>query len=225
MSTLLVKASALTRIYKTAAQDSPAAVRDASFEIHAGDRIALVGPSGSGKSTILHLLAGLDKPDGGEIVWPGLGERATLRPAFIALAFQGPSLLPPLNVVENVELPMLLQGTSQSEARVRAEEMIDRFNLTAVAAQFPEELSGGQAQRAGLARAVAARPRLLLADEPTGQQDRAGGINLLQTLLSCMDAIDGSSLVIATHDQTVADSLTSRWEMNGGRLTAVLASR
>src|SRR2546421_1128330 len=135
------------------------AVTDATFSVDAGDTVALLGPSGSGKSTLLHLIAGLDAPTSGSIEWPTLGRREDLRPGPVAIAFQGPSLLPPLTVVENVALPALLAGRAEKAATAAATVLIDRLGLADVASKLPEQISGGQAQRAGLARALMGEAR------------------------------------------------------------------
>ena len=134
----------------------------------------------------------------------------------MAVAFQGPSLLPPLTVLENVELPLLLLDVGEDEARDRAGELLVRFGLADVADKLPEEISGGQSQRAGLARALVARPRLLLADEPTGQQDGETGLAMVTALLS--SAGPGTALLVATHDQRVAGLLDVGWSMRDGVL-------
>ena len=218
----LVRAVGVERTFRTGETDV-AAVRVATFEIHERGRIALVGPSGSGKTTILHLIAALDEPSAGSIEWPAIGPANGLRPGPVAVAFQGPSLLPPLTVAENVELPLLLLDVPQREARDRATELVTRFGLSAEAGKLPEELSGGQAQRAGLARALAGHPRLLLADEPTGQQDGETGRAVITTLLDTADA-EGIALVVATHDARVAERLSTRWSIRDGRLDTEVAS-
>jgi ABC-type lipoprotein export system ATPase subunit len=200
------------------------AVREASFEILAAERIAMVGPSGSGKSTLLHLIAGLDQPTEGEIEWPALGPRAGLRPGPVAIAFQGPSLLPPLSVLENVALPVLLAGGDDGQATEAAQVMVERFELSDVAAKLPEELSGGQSERAGIARALAGQPRLVLADEPTGQQDGATGRRLMEVLFKEV-ARSGAALVVATHDSRVASLFDRVWSMRDGVLDGGVGAR
>ena len=175
-----------------------------------GDRIALVGPSGSGKTSLLHLIAGLDQPSGGVIEWPALGRAEDLRPGPVAVAFQGPSLLPPLTVAENVALPALLAGRAPDAAAAAASAMIERLGLSEVASKLPEEISGGQAQRAGVARALVGEPRLILADEPTGQLDRGSALQLIDVLLEQAEALK-AALVVATHDDAVAERLPIRW--------------
>ena len=224
MSSILVRAAGLGRTYD-ANGVAVVALRDADFDVESGDRIALVGPSGSGKSTMLHLIAGIDVPTTGSIEWPGLGPVEALRPGPVAVAFQGPSLLPPLDIVENVALPILLAGGSEKDARGRATEMLERFGLSEEAARFPEDLSGGQLQRAGIARALVGRPKLLLADEPTGQQDREGGVRTLDALLGSLGEIPGAALLVATHDKTVAARMQQRWRIDSGALQAMASKR
>ena len=193
------------------------AVQPTDCEVAPGARIALVGPSGSGKSTLMHLLAGLDEPTVGTIEWPAIGRRGDLRPGPIAVVFQGPSLLPPLTVLENVALPAVLGGTGDAQARELARVALDRLDLGELAEKLPEEISGGQAQRVAVARALAGEPRLILADEPTGQLDHVSGAAVIEVLLAASDHA-GAGLVVATHDPAVADRLPERWEAHSGRL-------
>jgi ABC-type lipoprotein export system ATPase subunit len=195
------------------------ALQPTDLELFAGDTVALVGPSGSGKSTLLHLMAGLDDPTVGSVSWPAIGDRAALRPGPVAVVFQGPSLLPPLTVIENVALPLILDGTAEGPARAAAAAALERLELTELADKLPEEISGGQAQRVAAARALAGQPRLLLADEPTGQLDRVNGAQVVTALLTAARHT-GAALVIATHDPTVSERLAERWEMHSGRLIA-----
>jgi putative ABC transport system ATP-binding protein/lipoprotein-releasing system ATP-binding protein len=182
-------------------------------------RVAVVGPSGSGKSTLLHLMAGLDEPTVGAVSWPAIGPRAALRPGPVAVIFQGPSLLPPLTVEENVALPLILAGERDTDAHAGARAALELVDLLELRDKLPEEISGGQAQRVAVARAVAGRPRLILADEPTGQLDRASGAAVVDVLLAAAEHA-GAGLVIATHDPSVASRLPDTWEMHDGRLTA-----
>jgi putative ABC transport system ATP-binding protein/lipoprotein-releasing system ATP-binding protein len=182
-----------------------------------GQRIALTGPSGSGKSTLLHLMAGLDDPTLGIVSWPAIGTRDELRPGRVAVIFQGPSLLAPLSILENVALPLVIGGMPDSQARVVAHEALRTLELDELADKLPEEVSGGQAQRVAVARALAGEPSLILADEPTGQLDRANGAVVVDVLLAAsMHA--GSALVVSTHDLSVAERLPERWEMHSGEL-------
>ena len=182
-----------------------------------GARIALVGPSGSGKSTLLHLMAGLDEPSVGSVAWPGIGPRGALRPGPVAVVFQGPSLLPPLTVEENVALPLILGGRSDEDARAAARAALELLDLDGLRDKLPEELSGGQAQRVAVSRALAGAPVLILADEPTGQLDRVSGAAVVDVLLAAAEHA-GAALVVATHDVAVARRLSERWELHSGRL-------
>jgi putative ABC transport system ATP-binding protein/lipoprotein-releasing system ATP-binding protein len=216
MPETLVRAVSLSRSFSGGAA-RVLALADATFSIAAGDTISLAGPSGSGKTTLLHLVAGLDAPTSGSIEWPALGDRPSLRPGPVSMSFQGASLLPPLTVTENVALPMILAGAEQPEATAAAIRLLHTFEMDALADKLPEELSGGQSQRAGLARAFSGSPRLVLADEPTGQQDAETGARLLERTLSLAAARE-IALVIATHDASVAQRLSSRWKMQDGAL-------
>jgi ABC-type lipoprotein export system ATPase subunit len=212
----LVHAEALTRTYVVDGQTAHA-VASADFTIMPGDRIALMGPSGSGKTTLLHLISGLDEPTTGSVSWPALGARTALQPSLVTLSFQGPSLLPALSVEENVALPLLLGGTDENEAAAAAREILARMGLEKLAGKLPEELSGGQSQRAGLARALVVRPSLLLADEPTGQQDHAHAEGLMQLVLNIVEET-GAALLVATHDPAIAADFPARWSMRDGVL-------
>ncbi len=212
----LVRADGAARTYRRGRTPVPA-LAAATCALFPGDRVALMGPSGSGKSTLIHLLGGLDTPTSGTVTWPALGPRETLRPAKVGLVFQAQSLLPSLNVVENVELPLLLRGTPPAEARDSARASLERFELGDLSEKLPEELSGGQAQRVALARALAAGPPLLLADEPTGQLDHGTAGRLLDALLEALEGT-GTALAVATHDPAVAERLAKRWHIDHGVL-------
>ena len=194
------------------------ALQPTNCEIGPDARVAIVGPSGSGKSTLLHLLAGLDDPTVGSVSWPALGERETLRPGRVGVIFQGPSLLPPLTVEENVALPLILDGDDDASARVSARAALATLDLGELADKLPEEISGGQAQRVAVARALAGRPRLILADEPTGQLDHVNGAIVVDVLLAAADGA-GAGLVVSTHDLAVAERLAERWEIHSGLLS------
>ena len=169
------------------------AVHDATCRITAGERIALTGPSGSGKSTLLHLLAGLDEPTAGTVDWPAL------------------------DGVENVALPLVLAGVDEARAQAAALAALERLGLEDLARKLPEELSGGQAQRVAVARALVGQPRLLLADEPTGQLDHGTGAEVVDALLDTAGHT-GCALLVTTHDPAVAERLAERWHMVDGRL-------
>jgi len=213
---VLVRCEGVARTFGTGPA-AVVAVHRVSWGVLSGQRIALTGSSGSGKSTLLHLLAGLDEPTVGSISWPALGTRAELRPGPVAVVFQGPSLLPPLDVLENVALPLLLNGASESEATGPAMAALERLGLAGLAAKLPEELSGGQAQRVAVARVLAGRPRLILADEPTGQLDHITAAVVIDALVGTATEL-GAGLVVSTHDPLVAKRLCTQWSMDDGRL-------
>lgn len=206
----------LTRTFG-AGGSAHAAVLDVSVDLYAGQRVALVGRSGSGKSTLLHLLAGLDRPDGGAIEWaagpPDAGGRA--RPGIV---FQAPSLIGSLTVLENVELPLLAAGVSARHARELATAALTDLDLAGYTDRLPDELSGGQAQRVATARALAGKPPLLLADEPTGQLDSDTAGHVIDVLLTAA-RLAGAALLIATHDPAVAARLDQTWPITDGHLT------
>ena len=216
MSDVLAEAIDAGRVFGTNG-NRVVALQHATCRIERGDRIALVGPSGSGKSTLLHLLAALDEPTSGIVRWPALGERETLRPAKISFVFQTESLLAPLTVLENVEVPRLLAGSNADEVRSDASEILGALHLSALADKLPEEISGGQAQRAAVARSLITRPALILADEPTGQLDHHTAKHLLNLLLRRIKDSD-TALVIATHDPFVASRMETQWTMDHGVL-------
>jgi putative ABC transport system ATP-binding protein len=193
------------------------AVHGCTCELESGDRIAITGPSGSGKSSLLHLLAGLETPTRGSVEWPDLGSSALERARDIAVVFQGPSLLPALDVLENTTLAAVLTGTDEAEATQRALVALESVGLAGYAGQLADTLSGGQAQRVAVARAMTLRPRLILADEPTGQLDAGTGAHVLDALLTAAQET-GAALVVTTHDPSIAGRLDERWTMDDGRL-------
>src|SRR5206468_4597076 len=152
------------------------------------------------------------RPTGGTIAWPAFGTPDLLRPKRVRVAFQGPSLLPQLTVAENVALPLLLAGTDETNAHDASLRCLADLSMSEVAQKLPSELSGGQLQRAGLARAFVGTPGLVLADEPTGQQDRPGAAAVLEAMFAAVLRI-GAALVVATHDAAVADRFGRRWSM------------
>jgi ABC-type lipoprotein export system ATPase subunit len=190
--------------------------------LDAGGFTALVGPSGSGKSTLLHLAGGLDKPDAGRILLEdrdlsdlSAGERAQLRRRQVGFVFQFFHLIPTLTVAENVELPLVLDGARARNGRVG--ELLDRVGLSHRADHVPGELSGGEMQRAAIARAIVARPRLLLADEPTGNLDSATGAEILDVLCEQV-AEEGTALLMVTHDAGAASRAKHVLHLRDGRV-------
>ncbi|XAS66416.1 ABC transporter ATP-binding protein [Micrococcaceae bacterium Sec5.7] len=193
------------------------AVHDATFDIPPRARIALMGPSGSGKSTLLHMLAQLEMPTSGTMTGSIFQARNRPGPDTIGLVFQSPSLIPALDVLENVALPLIFAGASDTQARNAAHGALELLGLGWLMHKLPEELSGGQAQRAAIARVLACQPRLILADEPTGQLDHATGHSVLKVLLQAADTL-GAAVLIATHDPVVAGLLEEVWHMKDGAL-------
>lgn len=216
MNEPLVVAKGLSKDYPLPGGGSVSVLRGVDCRIDDGDHIAIVGPSGSGKSTLFHCLGGLVKPTSGELSWPALGARETLLPEKIQFVFQSPSLYPALNVVWNVSLPMVLAGRG-ADPEARALEVLEAFGLGELSDKLPEELSGGQAQRVAMARALAIRPRLILADEPTGQLDSKTATAFLERVLE-MTRTAGAALVIATHDPLMARQMDQRWTIEHGAL-------
>lgn len=213
---VVLRTERLTRCFG-AGPGTIVAVRGVTTTVAPRARIAVTGPSGSGKSTLLHLLAGLDTPTSGTICWPPADPVEGDRAASVGLVFQGRSLVPNLNVLENVRLPLLFAGHTESEATVRARDALDRLNLDALADALPDTLSGGQAQRIAIARVLATAPRLILADEPTGQLDHATATVVIDVLLRAADDL-GSALIVSTHDPLIARRLPTEWAMRDGRL-------
>jgi len=215
--TPLVAAADAGRTYGTGSR-AVVALHGASCTVAPGDAVAVVGPSGSGKTTLLHLLAGLDAPTAGRVTWPALGDHPRrLRPGTIGVVFQGPSLLPALDIVQNVALPLLLAGETEVAAARAAVGALEALGLEPLAPRLPEELSGGQVQRVAVARALAAGPRLLVADEPTGQLDHASAGRVLDAIEAAQRAT-GAAVVLATHDLLIAARLPIRWTVDDGAL-------
>jgi ABC-type lipoprotein export system ATPase subunit len=213
---VLARCEAAGRAYGSGAR-LVVALQRASCTVRTGERIVITGPSGSGKSTLLHLLAGLETPSEGVVDWPALGPRDRLRPLAVATILQGPSLLPPLDVLENVALPLLLGGMPEEAALAAARAALEALGLESISGRLPEELSGGQAQRAAVARVLAGSPRLVLADEPTGQLDGATGTQMLDVLDEAAARL-GAALVLTTHDRRVAGRFDTAWTMADGVL-------
>ncbi|PON07888.1 ABC transporter ATP-binding protein [Rhizobium hidalgonense] len=218
MAKILAAATDLWRSFQRE-RDIVAAVHGCSFRIHAGETIAIMGPSGCGKTTLLNLIAGLDVPSSGQLNWPGLGPSDTLRPERIGVVFQSANLMPALTAVENVALPILLGNGSDAEAR--ALTALATFGDEALAAKLPEQLSGGQAERIAVARAIVTNPELVVADEPTGQLDLAGASILVDRLLAWGQQT-GSAIVIATHDERMAAKMSRIWWMRHGKFENIV---
>ena len=193
------------------------AVHSVNCELPVGGLIAVMGASGSGKSTLLHLMAGLDRPTVGDLSWPGLLDADEDPRPDIGLVFQGASLMPALTAIENIAFPLVLRGMADAGTRERAHDTMNALGILELAAKLPEELSAGQAQRVAIGRALVTQPRLVLADEPTGQLDHGTARAAMGVILRSV-AETGSALLVATHDPMVADLLPMRWRMREGAL-------
>jgi putative ABC transport system ATP-binding protein len=200
------------------------ALAGASVEVRPGEVLALLGPSGSGKSTLLHCLAGILRPDGGEVWYRGArlddqpdDARSQLRRADFGFVFQFGSLVPELTAVENVALPLRLGGTRRRAAEARAREWLDRFGVCDVAGKQPGEMSGGQGQRVAVARALIGGPRVVFADEPTGALDSFNGELVTDELTGAARA-QGASVVLVTHEARVAAYADREVEMRDGHV-------
>jgi ABC-type lipoprotein export system ATPase subunit len=200
------------------------ALVDVSFALEPGSFTALLGPSGCGKSTLLNLLGAVDRPTSGAVVVDGRdlaalseNERDAYRRKTAATVFQFFNLLPTMNALENVALPLLLDGAAAGEADARAAELLGEVGLTGKERAYPYELSGGQMQRVAVARALANRPTLLLADEPTGNLDSRTGAQVLD-LVSGLVAERGITVVLATHDEGAAARASRVLHLLDGRL-------
>jgi ABC-type lipoprotein export system ATPase subunit len=212
----LIRFSQLTKTYGEG-NGAVRAIANVSGLITSGNQLALVGPSGSGKTTLLHILGGLEIPTSGTIEWPFLSPGERLRPASVGIVFQAPSLLPPLNVVENVALPLLLAGQRQEVAVEKATRALEVLDLAHLSDKLPEELSGGQAQRVAISRVLALEPRIILADEPTGQLDQVNAAKVIDLLIQVASATN-AALIVNTHDLAVAQKFSEIWQMKDGTI-------
>jgi putative ABC transport system ATP-binding protein len=204
----VTKVENVTRIYKTGKVETQA-LRGVSFSIENGEFTALVGPSGSGKTPLLQLIGCLDQPSSGqvfvnnkEVSRLNRDQRADMRRASIGFVFQFFALIPTLSAYENVEMPLLLGGMKAAERRARVTELLDMVGLADKANNRPDQLSGGQQQRVAVARALATRPALILADEPTANLDTENGKQVMETMLR-LNKETGVTFVFATHDPRV----------------------
>lgn len=194
------------------------------FTVQAGEMVAILGPSGSGKSTLMHILGCLDVPTAGQYRLNGQavermkeGDLSRVRGRTVGFVFQGFHLLPGLTARENVELPLLYRGMTETTRHQLAEESLRRVGLESRMDHRPSELSGGQQQRVAVARAMAGRPPLLLADEPTGNLDTAAGRDIMGLLHDLHD--EGNTVIIITHDPAIGAACPRRVRMRDGKLT------
>jgi putative ABC transport system ATP-binding protein len=197
-------------------------LREVSFSVEAGASLAILGASGSGKSTLLGLLAGLDVPSSGNVLLNGIDlfaldedGRARLRGELAGFVFQSFQLLPSLNALENVMLPLELNGAP--DARERATESLRQVGLSARAHHLPKHLSGGEQQRVALARAFVTQPKILFADEPTGNLDAATGAQIIELMLE-LNRAQGTTLILVTHDEALARRCGKQLRLAAGRV-------
>ncbi len=206
----LIQTMDLKKNYITEALETPA-LRGVSTELHAGEFTAVAGPSGSGKSTLLHLLGGLDRPTGGDILLEGRpmsklskDELAKLRLTNLGFVFQAYNLIPVLTVLENTAFVLELQGVVRRERIKRAKKVLAELGIDQYADQYPNRISGGQQQRVAVARAVVAEPSIVLADEPTANLDTAMSLDLID-LMKRLNREKGSTFFFSTHDSRLLD--------------------
>ncbi len=217
----IVQAAGLTK--QVLSGDSPLTIlHDVTFDVAAGESLAIVGASGSGKSTLLGLLAGLDVPTGGKVLLHGVDlfaldedGRARLRGELAGFVFQSFQLLPALNALENVMLPLELAGAK--DARQRAEVSLRQVGLAARMHHVPKHLSGGEQQRVALARAFVTQPKVLFADEPTGNLDAATGAQVIELMLE-LNRAQGTTLILVTHDEALALRCGKQLRLAAGRV-------
>src|SRR5712691_6065655 len=222
----IVKASGLSKVV-TFANGSPGAnelaiLQDITLEVMSGEAVAIIGASGSGKSTLLGLLAGLDTPSAGRVQLDGVDlfeldedGRAALRARMLGFVFQSFQLLPALNALENVMLPLELAG--EAGAGDLAAKMLARVGLSGRLRHYPKTLSGGEQQRVALARAFVTQPKLLLADEPTGNLDAATGAGVIDLMFE-MNAEARTTLLLVTHDEAIASRCARKIRLVAGRI-------
>jgi putative ABC transport system ATP-binding protein len=221
MAQLLLRAAHLTKIV-TSGEAPLTILDDVGFSVDAGDAVAVVGASGSGKTTLLGLLAGLDRPSSGDVWLDGnalsdLDEdaRAAMRQRLLGFVFQSFQLLPALTALENVMLPLELAGTP--DAATKARDWLARVGLAKRTTHYPKQLSGGEQQRVAIARAFAGEPKLLMADEPTGNLDNATGVEVVD-LMFRLNRERGTTLLLVTHDVGLAARCARRLSLSAGRL-------
>jgi putative ABC transport system ATP-binding protein len=222
MSDAILRCRSLSRTYRSGSRDLTV-LKDITFDVSPGEFLAILGPSGSGKTTLLGLLAGLDLPTSGMVQLDGenLGsmtedERARLRVEKIGFVFQSFQLMPTLTAQENVQVPLELRG--QSEAGTRARDLLTRVGLSGREHHYPVQLSGGEQQRVALARAFSTRPKVLFADEPTGNLDASTGATIIE-LMAELNHDQGTTLILVTHDLELASRARRTIRLADGHLS------
>jgi len=214
----------VTKVYRRDAEEL-VVLNGLSLQVSEGDFVALMGPSGSGKSTLLNLIAGIDKPNSGDVIVAGtnvagLGETelASFRSHNVGFIFQFYNLIPVLNATENVELPLLLTHLSKAQRRERALTALKVVGLADRATHYPRQLSGGQEQRVAIARAIVTDPKVLVADEPTGDLDAKSATEILE-LMETLNRDFKKTIVMVTHDPRAAHKARTQYHLDKGVLT------
>jgi putative ABC transport system ATP-binding protein len=225
----ILEATQLWKEFGADARLRVVALRGVDVRVEVGEFLAVMGPSGCGKSTLLHVLGGIEPPTAGQVLLDGrdLGsltdtERSITRRRRIGFVFQRMNLLPTLSAIENVALPLRIDGLGRAAARARALEALERVDMTHRTGQFPHELSGGEQQRVGIARALVIRPAVVLADEPTGALDSTNGQSILDLLREC--ANQGQTVVMVTHDAALARQADRLITMRDGQIAETSAT-
>ena len=218
----MIKTKSLQKIFRTEEVETWA-LHDVTLEIHEGEFVAIMGPSGCGKSTLLNILGLLDNPTNGTYELNGVevsklseADRTNLRKGVIGFVFQSFNLIDELNVYENIELPLLYMGVPKEERKRRVEEVMARMDISHRVKHFPQQLSGGQQQRVAIARAVVANPKIILADEPTGNLDSKNGKEVMD-LLTQLNR-EGTTVVMVTHSQHDAGFATRTIKLFDGEV-------
>ena len=218
----MIKTKSLQKIFKTEEVETWA-LHDVSLEIHEGEFVAIMGPSGCGKSTLLNILGLLDNPSNGtyelndvEVSKLSEADRTNLRKGVIGFVFQSFNLIDELNVYENIELPLLYMGVPKDERKRRVEEVMKRMDISHRVKHFPQQLSGGQQQRVAIALAVVANPKIILADEPTGNLDSKNGKEVMDLLTQLNK--EGTTVVMVTHSQHDAGYATRTINLFDGQV-------
>jgi putative ABC transport system ATP-binding protein len=226
----MILADRITKTFTTENAATVLALDEVTLSVEQGEFVAVVGPSGSGKSSLLFALGGISEPTSGavrlgetDVYSLGPSQRAALRRTEVGFVFQTFNLIPWLDVIDNVAFPAMLAGQTRREARARAQGMLEKLGMVARARHYPAQLSVGERQRVGIGRALVNRPRILLADEPTGSLDSANGTQVLDLLSEFND--QGQTIVVVTHSTALAERAHRIVSIVAGRVTDERAGR
>lgn len=224
MNEIILRAKEIKKSFKSPNGETIDVLRGANLEIARGQSISLRGESGAGKTTFLNVIAGLESPTSGEIYWDGQrvdnlsnSKQARLRAGFMGFVFQNYCLVPELNALENVELAARIAGKFDASARKRAKELLDSVGLSGRLRHLPSQMSGGEKQRVAIARAVMNNPRVILADEPTGNLDEATGLEVMDIFLTLCSS-HSTSLLLITHNPEFAARTSAQVKLAAGVL-------